>query len=161
MKAGDEGEACRLAREVFHEFVAPLYSKEGVEEFLRYVDPAPMATRAASNHVTLLAEDAGQLLGVIELRDFNHVSLLFVRRGAQGKGVARRLLREALRLIRENRPAMDAVSVHSSPNAVAAYEKLGFRAQEPEKVTRGIRYVPMILSLRRDDDGQSPPAAEA
>jgi len=51
MEPGDEERVCRLVRQVFNGFVAPLYKQEGVEEFLRYADPDLMAKRAQNNHL--------------------------------------------------------------------------------------------------------------
>lgn len=96
MKNGEEGIVCRLAVEVFSEFVAPLYTQDGVSEFLRYIDPDLMSKRAKSNHFVLMAESDNRLVGIIEVRDFNHISLLFVLRESQRKGIAKQLLNEAL-----------------------------------------------------------------
>jgi GNAT superfamily N-acetyltransferase len=153
MEPGEEKEACLLVREVFHGSVAPLYSQEGIDEFLRYVDPDLMAKRAAVNHLTLIAECEGDLVGLIEVRDFNHVSLLFVASGCQGKGIGKQLFHEAMQIIRGNKARPYEVTVHSSPNAVTAYERLGFCAEGGEKVEHGIRYIPMKLFLGDDDDG--------
>ena len=153
MESGEEEKACKLIQDVFGEFVAPLYEREGVDEFLRYIDPKLMAERSRSNHFTLLAEDSGNLVGIIEVRDFNHVSLLFVAKKAQRRGIAKQLLNEGLEISRRNSPDLSEVSVHSSPNAVEAYERLGFEAEGPEKLVRGIRYIPMRLRLAKNDDG--------
>ena len=147
MKLGEEEQVCHLVRQVFNEFVAPLYTQEGVEEFLKYVDPDLMAKRTRNNHFVMLAEEDGNLVGAIEVRDFNHISLLFVASEFQRKGIANKLLEEAVDLGRRNEPSLAEVSVHSSPNAVSAYEKLGFHAEGPEKVEHGIRFIPMILCV--------------
>ncbi len=153
MKHGEESIACRLAVEVFNEFVAPHYSQEGVSEFLRYIDPDLMSMRVKSDHFVLLAEMDDRLVGIIEVRDFNHISLLFVSRGAQRKGIAKRLLNEALQICSRNIPNLSHVSVHSSPNSIEAYEHLGFRSEGSEKLEHGIRYVPMILQVYKNNGG--------
>ena len=153
MEPGEEELACDLVQDVFREFVAPLYEQEGVEEFLRYVDPSLMAERSRLNHFTLLAVDSGNVVGVLEVRDLNHVSLLFVASEAQRKGIARQLLNEGLEIARRNSPDLSEVTVHSSPNAVEAYERLGFEAEGPEELEHGIRYVPMRMRLVNPDDG--------
>ena len=114
LEPGEEEEVCKLIQDVFVEFVAPLYEKEGVDDFLHYVDPKVMAERSRSNHFTLLAEDSGNLVGVIEMRGFNHVSLLFVAREAQRRGIARKLLNEGLKISRRNRPDLPEVSRHQA-----------------------------------------------
>lgn len=153
MQPGEEEKACKLVRDVFDEFVAPLYEEDGVEEFLRYVDPGLMAQRSRENHFTLLAEESGNVIGVIEVRDSNHISLLFVTSEAQRRGIARHLLNKALEMARRNRPDLAVVSVHSSPNAVKAYERLGFEVEGSEKLECGMRYVAMILQLANMEDG--------
>lgn len=153
MKHGEESFACRLAVEVFNEFVAPHYSQEGVSEFLRYIDPDLMSKRVISDHFVLIAEMDDRLVGIIEVRDFNHISLLFVSREAQRKGIAKRLLNEALQICSRNNPNLSHVSVHSSPNSIEAYEHLGFRLEGSEKLEHGIRYVPMILQVYKNNGG--------
>jgi GNAT superfamily N-acetyltransferase len=152
MERGEESEACRLVCEVFREFVAPFYTQEGIDEFLRYAAPDRMAKRAGANHFTLIAEYDGDLVGVIEVRDFNHISLLFVAGAYQRKGIGRRLLHEATEIIKRKDANRVQVTVHSSPNAVAAYERFGFHVEAPEKSERGIRYVPMRVVLTKGDD---------
>jgi ribosomal protein S18 acetylase RimI-like enzyme len=153
MKPGEEEQVCHLVRQVFNEFVAPLYTQEGVEEFLRYVDPDLLAKRARTNHFVMLAEEGSNLVGAIEVRDFNHISLFFVASESQRKGIANQLLKEAIEIGRRDEPSLAEVSVHSSPNAIGAYEKLGFHAEGLEKVEHGIRFIPMILRLGHDDVG--------
>lgn len=153
MEPGDEERVCRLVRQVFNGFVAPLYKQEGVEEFLRYADPDLMAKRAQNNHLVLIAEANGELIVAIEMRDFNHISLLFVAREKQHQGIGRQLLQEALKIARRNEPGLSEVDVHSSPNAVNAYERLGFQAIGPEKLENGISFIPMRMRMENVEDG--------
>lgn len=153
MKQGEEIITCRLVVEVFNEFVARHYSEEGVSEFLKYIDPDLMSRRVISDHFVLMAEKDGSLVGIIEVRGFNHISLLFVSKEAQRKGIAKRLLNEALQICSRNNPNLTHVSVHSSPNSIEAYEHLGFRSEGSEKLEHGIRYVPMILQVYKNNSG--------
>jgi ribosomal protein S18 acetylase RimI-like enzyme len=153
MESGEEEQVCQLVRKVFNEFVAPLYAQEGVDEFLRYIDPVLMAARAQSNHFVLLAEERGKLIGVIEVRDFNHIPLLFVSSDAQRRGIAKRLMEKTLNIVHCGASSITEITVHSSPNAIGAYERLGFKSQGPEVLEHGIRYIPMKLSLGNGDDG--------
>lgn len=147
MHRGEEERVCRFVRGVFDEFVAPLYSQEGIREFLSYLGEDAMAERAEGEQFVLVAEAGERLIGTIEMVDYGHLSLLFVAGDAQRRGVARRLLNEAIAISRDKVPELREVGVHSSPNAVAAYENLGFRIEGPERVENGIRYVPMKMSL--------------
>jgi len=147
MELGEEERVCCFVRRVFNDFVAPIFAKEGVEEFLRYIAPDLIAQRTQSHHLTLIAEEDEELIGVIEMRNFNHISLLFVARERQRQGIGRQLLQEVLKIARRYEPELSAVDVHSSPNAVDAYERLGFKAVGPEKLENGIYFIPMRISI--------------
>lgn len=147
MSPGEEGRVCRLIQQVFNQFVAPLYGREGVEEFMRYADPTRMAERNKGDHCTLLAKYGDEIVGVIEVRDFNHIPLLFVAADAQRKGIAKLLLGEAVQRAHRVRPKPLQITVHASPNAVDAYGKMGFQSEGGERLEQGIRYVPMRLKL--------------
>lgn len=134
---------CALVRRVFLAWVAPHYTVEGVETFLAYVEPHLMRARVATNHVLLVADYERTLVGMIEVRDLAHVSLLFVETAYQGLGIGRLLWEHALTRCLEQHPTMTVFTVHASPNAVAAYERLGFCATAGEQTAHGMRYLPM------------------
>ena len=129
-----------LAREVFDQFVAPLYQPEGVSEFHRYASADAFTQRHKSDHVTLVAEHSGELVGMLHLRKPRHVSMLFVRSSFQHKGIGRKLLAAAAALVDD--PDCE-FTLNSSPNAVSAYEHLGFHAIGVEQCVHGIRFIPM------------------
>jgi GNAT superfamily N-acetyltransferase len=147
MKSGEEQEVASLVRQVFYDHVAPHYSSAGVQQFLRYADPQAMAGRAATEHWVLVAEEDAKILAMIELREHHHVSMLFVASGRHRQGIGGQLLRKALSICQKMRPGLDAVWIHASPNALIAYERLGFRAHAPEQIITGIRFTPMRLQL--------------
>jgi len=129
-----------FARQVFDEFVAPYYQPEGILEFHRYVSADALSQRHDSGHVTLLAEHAGELVGMLHLRDLCHVSMLFIRPFFQRRGIGRGLLTAAGALVGD---ADCEFTVNSSPNAVSAYEHLGFHTIGAEQCIRGIRFILM------------------
>ena len=129
-----------LACDVFDQFVAPHYQTEGVAEFHRYASAEALSQRHNSGYITLVAEHSGALVGMLHLREAHDVSMLFVQSSRQRGGVARALLAAAEALAGE----MDCeFTVSSSPNAVSAYERLGFRTTGPEQCVHGIRFMPM------------------
>jgi GNAT superfamily N-acetyltransferase len=129
-----------LAREVFDQFVAPLYQSDGVAEFHRYASVEALLERHNLGYITLVAEHSGEVAGMLHLRKPSHVSMLFVRSSRQRGGIARGLLAAAGTLAGD--PDCE-FTVSSSPNAVSAYERLGFRITGPEQCVLGIRFVPM------------------
>jgi predicted GNAT family N-acyltransferase len=153
IEPGEEEKVCHLVLQVFNDFVAQQYESEGVEEFKRYVDSNSMAKRIQSNHLILIAEANKKMIGTIEMRNFNHISLFFVSREKQHQGIGGQLLREALIIARQHEPDLAEVDVHSSPNAVDAYKKLGFHIAGPEILENGIRYIPMKMRIKTADNG--------
>ncbi len=151
MVPGEAGDVCCLVNRVFQTFVAPQYSQEGVDEFLRYAQGEAMAARARANHFVLVAELDGSLVGAIEVRHYSHISLLFVEETFQRRGTARELVRRALEVCTGSLVDLKTVTVNSSPNAVPAYQRLGFQLLGPEQTVNGIRFVPMALSIPAGD----------
>jgi acetyltransferase (GNAT) family protein len=139
-----------LAREVFDQFVAPRYQTKGVAEFHRYASAEAFSQGHKSGHITLVAEHSGELVGMLHLREPSHVSMLFVQSCRQRGGVARGLLAAAGALAGDTDCEF---TVSSSPNAVSAYERLGFRISGSEQCVHGIRFVPMqhVSSNDRSD----------
>jgi predicted GNAT family N-acyltransferase len=148
MQAGEESVVCDLVARVFEAFVEPGFSPEGVEEFLGYTEPEALAQRAQDNHFVLVAATGDEIVGMIEVRNHDHVSLLFVDARVHRRGIGRGLVQRALDICLNGRPDLQQIDVNSSLYAVPAYERLGFRQVGPERVENGIRFVPMVLELQ-------------
>ena len=149
MQPGQEIRVCDLIIRVFEEWVAPDFSPNGVQEFLKYVQPDALRERSQANHFALVAAMGDAIVGVIEIRNHEHVSLFFVDQEHMGEGIGRELWRRALDICRRENPDVREISVNSSPYAVPIYEKLGFRQTEPERVVDGILFIPMAIELSR------------
>ena len=145
---GEEADACRLIDRIFARFVAPDFPPEGIAEFLRFANPAAMAERRAAGQVILVAEQAGRIVGMLELRGFDHIPLLFTE--TPGQGIGRALYEEALHICRERPEATGRMRVHASRYSVPIYRKLGFEAEGPECTENGITYVPMVATFERE-----------
>jgi hypothetical protein len=78
MCLGEETIISDLVTSTFQRDVAPLYAQEGIREFLSYANPSALKNRQAQNHVVLVASQDESIVGMLELRDYCHVSLLFV-----------------------------------------------------------------------------------
>jgi GNAT superfamily N-acetyltransferase len=131
----------------FNEFVAPDYSAEGVNEFSKYVKPQLMQRRLESNHFVIAALDKDVFAGMIEVRNDNHISLLFVKKEYRHQGIAKELLEIAIAKCRKHDANIALIEVNSSPFAVSIYEKRGFVKVSDEQVKNGIRFTPMIKKM--------------
>ncbi|HEX2907015.1 MAG TPA: GNAT family N-acetyltransferase [Phototrophicaceae bacterium] len=148
MQPGEEQAVYDMVERCFNTFITPDYVTEGVHAFLYYAHPAHMAERQQADHFVLVADCKGVIAGMIEMRDYDHVALLFVDEAFQRRGLSRELLRQALDICRQHRPDGREITVNSSPYAVPVYERLGFRATAPEQEKSGIRFTPMVLEFR-------------
>jgi GNAT superfamily N-acetyltransferase len=143
-RAEEAGLVSALVRGVFEEHVAPTFEPEGVAEMLRHVSPGAIAGRAET-HDTFVAWQGARPVGVIEVRDRDHVSMLFVRTSHMGLGIATALLARAVEAAQAaGRPAM---TVHSSLNARSFYERAGFVAAAAPQRVDGFAFVPMKKRL--------------
>ncbi len=144
----DEAEAAsKMVAEVFDQFIAPEYAPEGRAQFMRYIEPAELRARLNSRHFTLLAFVGDQIVGILEMRDYEHISLLFVAAAYHRQGIAGELWRRALALCRSHNPGLTRVTVNSSPFAVEVYRRLGFSPAGPRQVVHGIGFVPMVIEF--------------
>ncbi len=150
MKPGDEDRAVDLVINVFTEFVAPEYSQEGITEFKKFVCADALAERLRSGNIILFAETRQKIIGIIEIRENNHIALLFVEKQHQRKGIARELIRRSIEMCRKRNLDIKKITVNSSPNASNAYKRFGFKGIEDEKVKNGIRFIPMALILENN-----------
>ncbi len=134
-------EVLALIRNVFMEYEAPEYAPEGIEEFMRFIEPGAIAQRMVNGSMRLWVcrnKDAqGAVVGALGAR-FGHINLLFVSGAHHRRGIARRLFGELLTA--QNPPS---VTVNSSPYAVEAYRRLGFAPAGSGQTVNGIRFFPM------------------
>lgn len=147
MQPGEETQVIELVSRVFYEFVAPLYSDEGVTEFMKFADAEALAERLKGDDFVLIAESFDEITGIIEIRAYRHIALFFVAPGHQRKGIGKELLRRAVDVCMAYDPNLNEITVNSSPNAVSAYRALGFIERDKEKTVNGIRFVPMALEV--------------
>lgn len=127
--------ALDLALKVFMEFEAPVYPKEGIEEFER----ALKAPDYLCQLTFYVASEGERTVGMLATRNQgSHIALLFVDKEYHRKGIARGLVNEAI----AHCPT-DKMTVFSSPYAVPIYKAMGFVATNTEQMSNGIRLTPM------------------
>lgn len=127
--------AMSLALEVFIEFGQSDYNDEGIDSFKKFI----------SNNEYLVALSIygaiqnGNIVGVIATKNMDsHISLFFVHREFQKKGIGRKLFNK----IKENN-TKGRISVDSSTYAVDVYHKLGFSSKGDIQFKNGLKSIPM------------------
>ena len=141
-------ETLDLVRKVFDEFEAPYYSEEGVASFYAFIDIDNMSEQSTNGSLYFYGCFVDNILvGMIAVKDFIHISLLFVDKQYHKQGIARNLFDHIIQICREKNPCLKVITVNSSPYAVEVYHKFGFFDVSSEQVVDGIRFTPMKLSL--------------
>jgi GNAT superfamily N-acetyltransferase len=144
MNIGEEAAVMALVRPVFDRFEAPEYAPQGVEEFYHFANAESMRLRAGT-HFCLVAEAEGKLVGMIEIRNCQHIALLFVDAGWHRRGIARTLFELALEECRRRIGELKLFTVNSSPYAIPFYRSVGFAAVAEEQAVNGLRFTPMTM----------------
>jgi len=147
MQPGEEVEVFDLLQRTFHEFVAPDFSQEGIDAFFHEVNLATIRKHLQEGHFIMLAVVANKIVGMLDIRDNDHITFFFVDKLHHRKGIGRELLDMGTRHCQSAHPTASAIDVHASPYSVPIYEKLGFQRSGQEAEVKGIWYVPMKMDL--------------
>ena len=141
-----EDEAESLVLSVFDALVAPGFTEQGCKTFRGFVAQYAFSRRP-QERFTLAALCQGKIVGIIEVINGSHVALFFVSQENQGRGIGKTLMQKAVERCRRDKPGLASLTVNSSPNAIKAYESMGFAPTSGEQEKDGIRFVPMTLML--------------
>ncbi|MBP1664352.1 MAG: hypothetical protein H6Q19_1492 [Bacteroidetes bacterium] len=145
---GDENEISQLIKSVYDDFVSIDYSVEGNNTFYEWIKPENIKSRQREERNMFVARSDGKIVGVIEIRNNNHISLLFVDKLYQNRGIAGRLISSSIDESLKRDLSMDTYEVNSSPYAIPIYSRLGFVAIGGILEKSGIKYQPMILKIK-------------
>lgn len=145
----DISDALDLVWTVFSEFEAPEYDPDGINVFRDYIAYDSISEMLSAGTMRVWGSFEGDVLtGVIATRGPGHISLFFVYKEYQRRGIARALFAVVEQYCRNLH--LNSITVNSSPYAVAVYRRLGFVDTDLETVTNGMRFTPMRydISLR-------------
>ena len=154
-KPGHEQEVYCLVKAVYDEFISHENSTDGNQLFYEWISPGEIANRQKSQNNMWLAWMGKELLGMIEIRDSNTVSLLFVNKYYQNNGIARHLFQTALTECTKRGSDIDKFYVHASICSVLVYKNLGFYVTGKAHKENGIYYVPMEMTINKEDKNRT------
>lgn len=153
MESGEEAPVCKLVERVFITNEASEISQQSISLFLSYANPVRMAERVAQDFCfVLVAVQADQLIGMIEVRNYNHIALLFVDDEHQRQGIASSLLEVAIEKCREKNAALRRITVNASPYGLPVYAHWGFHPIGEEIEVDGMLFTQMALDFPEDVD---------
>lgn len=124
-----------LIWKTFIQFVAPDYTKDGINAFKNFI-----TSEQNIDSMNFLGAFEGQtLIGVLSTID-EHICCFFVDGNHHKNGVGRKLFNYFVNSINN----LSAITVNSSPFAVEFYHALGFKdSGEQQTSPDGIKYTPM------------------
>ena len=145
-------ETLDLVHKVFDEFEAPYYSEEGIASFYKFIDINNMSEQYSNGSLYFYGCFVNDIIvGMIAVKDFVHISLLFVDKHYHRQGIAKKLFNAVLKTCKEKIPSLKMITVNSSPYAVKFYHKLGFSNISSEQVVDGIKFTPMELKIEKNN----------
>jgi len=138
LRGHEVSNAIQLIQKVFFNDIASTYSKEGVDTFLETFKNENILSLMQQQHLIMIGAFDQDLIGVIGIKDLNHIHSLFVDKDYQCQHIGSLLLDYAKKLM------YGKISVHASKQALLFYEKQGFQAIDDEVCESGIKFIPMI-----------------
>ena len=140
-------EAYSLVREVYNELVSSENTKQGNDVFYDFIKFEEAKKRLSEISFAIIAKIDSRICGIIEIKNYNHVCLLFVKKEMMRQGLAKTMFKLAIdKCIQKN---SDYIDVNSSLYAIPIYEKLGFSQTEDKKLVNGIQFIPMLYKINK------------
>ncbi len=131
----DAREICALFFETVRAVPLGDYSREQVEAWAPVIpDPDAWHARMSGRH-TLVAEEAGEIVGFTELEDDGHLDMLYSRKDAVGRGVGSLLYAAAEE--RAIELGLTRIFTEASITARPFFERRGFSVLRQNSVVRG------------------------
>lgn len=84
-----------------------------------------------------------KVVGMLALQDMAHISLFFVKKEFQGRGIGKELLKACREYCREH--GVSDLTVNAAPTGMPFYLANGFTALAGERFEGGLRFTPMTL----------------
>jgi GNAT superfamily N-acetyltransferase len=148
-QTGQETMIYKLIKKVYDEFVSIDYCEKGNNFFHEWIQPSKIAERQNNQINIWIAFIEKELVGMMEIRDNKFISLLFVDKKYQGRGIAKRLFDESLKEIIKRDSNLDKFFVHASPYSIPIYKKMGFVNKDNMREENGIKYMPMEMTIKK------------
>ncbi|QGY47937.1 GNAT family N-acetyltransferase [Maribellus comscasis] len=146
-KQGNEKAVHQLVKTVYDEFVRHENTEEGNLLFYDWIMPQKIAARQKQQNNLWLAWSSNKIIGMMEIRDNQNITLLFVDKNYQKRGIARNLFQTALNEYKKREFNLDKFYVHASLSSVPVYKSLGFNVVSKARKENGIYYVSMETNI--------------
>ena len=112
-----------LAKNIYLKYNSNLDSKEGIDSVLMFMSSDNMRLRyyIEGSLILIAKNEENSIIGMLEITNYDHISLFFVDDRYFKLGIARSLFNEAKNILN-----LDRYTVRASHYALEFYKKLGF-----------------------------------
>lgn len=141
-KIDDMEEISDLVKRIYLKYNSKIDTEEGIKNILIFVSAESMKLRFYIEGALMLVarDENNDIVGMIELKNFEHISLFFVDDKYFKCNIGKKLFEEAKNIF-----GCEKYSVNSSDYALEFYKKLGFiQITDSIKIEKGVHFYPMI-----------------
>ena len=143
-EARDWEAAIGVAWITFQQVSAQVCDEKGARDFRDGLTSTQLYIDFLQGEYPLFCAYQGKkVVGMLVLKNMAHISLLFVKKEFQGKGIGRELLAACIAYCKE-RGVFD-LTVNAAPTGMPFYLANGFEALAGECFEGGLRFTPMTL----------------
>ena len=147
----DWEETMAMTWRTFLKFEAKDYGMEGVDSFRNFIsDPLLRRMFLLGTYHMFVATYHEKIVGMVSLRNENHISLLFVDEMYHKRGIGRRLIDTIGEFSREEYGKSD-ITVNAAPYGLGFYKKIGFFITSSLMSNDGIKYTSMKKKIGETD----------
>ena len=143
-KARDWEAAIGVAWITFQQISAQVCDDEGAREFREGLTSTQLYIDfLQGNYLIFCAYQGQKVIGMLALKNKEHISLFFVKKEFQGQGIGKELLARCKAYCKEQ--GISLLTVNAAPTGLPFYLANGFEAVNEERFEGGLRFTPMTL----------------
>jgi GNAT superfamily N-acetyltransferase len=104
-----------MVNNVFEEFVGKDYSDIGNNTFKDFIEPKNISERLGNNNnKCFVAKYNNEIIGILEIRNKDHISLFFVKKEFHKKGIGKKLFEYYINTLKQENTEINIITVNSS-----------------------------------------------
>lgn len=140
-------EIMALAWRTYLKFEAGEYPTEGTTSFFAFITDATLYQMFLKGEYQVkVAVKNKKIVGMVSMRNKNHLSLLFVEKEYHRQGIGKKLVYAMCKEIKD-KGLQKFITVNAAPYAIEFYHKIGFFDLSGRVESEGIIYVSMQKNI--------------
>jgi predicted GNAT family N-acyltransferase len=137
-----------LAWRTYLKFEAGEYPTEGTTSFFAFITNATLYQMfLKGEYLIKIAKIDKKIVGMISMRNKNHLSLLFVEKEYHRQGIGKKLV-DAMCMELKKSKLKNCITVNAAPYALEFYHEIGFFDLSGQIENEGIIYVSMQRNIK-------------